>query len=415
MMNASTTTARAAGLILASLAVLGPARAGEDDLRQRALALNAITGSDTVKGEIITLLEDPATSKKLVAAAAKMARQKPQPFGCNATLVLATVAHRLGDYEAGEAFYRLHAEQAIQLQSENGVAAAYGGLIDLLFRAQKYAETERICRELLEIDGGESLQGIKTGAFQRLVLSMAKQGQTDKALEMLDRLGKKQPDNWFILLQLKGQVLHEAGKIPDAVKTYEEMTGKIRSDKRLNKKEQDELESDVRYYLSGLYLEVDQVDKAAEQLKTLLAREPDNPTYNNDLGYIWADHDMNLSESERLIRKALEEDRRQRRRANADTKAEDEPKDNPAYLDSLAWVLYKQKKYKDALPYLQEAVKAEAGKHLEIYDHLGDVHLALGDKKDAVAAWKEAVKVAGTTKRDKDRKAAVEKKIKANE
>jgi uncharacterized protein HemY len=156
------------------------------------------------------------------------------------------------------------------------------------------------------------------------------------------------------------------------------------------------------------------VDKAAEQLKALLAREPDNATYNNDLGYIWADHDMKLEESERLIRKAIEEDRKARRKANPGLKPELD-KDNPAYLDSLGWVLFKQKKYKEAKKYLEEAVQAEQGKHLEIYDHLGDVHKALGEKAAAVKAWKEGLKVAGTSARDKQRKAEVEKKLKAGE
>ena len=89
------------------------------------------------------------------------------------------------------------------------------------------------------------------------------------------------------------------------------------------------------------------MDKAADQLKALLVREPDNPTYNNDLGYIWADHDMNLAESEKLIRKAIDDDRRTRRKANPDLKPELD-KDNAAYLDSLGWVLFKQKKYKEA-------------------------------------------------------------------
>ena len=82
---------------------------------------------------------------------------------------------------------------------------------------------------------------------------------------------------------------------------------------------------------------------AAADLKALLEKDPDNPGYNNDLGYIWADHDMNLAESEKLIRKALDEDRKQRLKEKPDAKP-DEIKDNPSYLDSLGWVLFKEKK-----------------------------------------------------------------------
>src|SRR5262249_38730474 len=126
----------------------------------------------------------------------------------------------------------------------------------------------------------------------------------------------------------------------------------------------------------------------------------------------WADHDMNLAESEKLIRKAIEEDRRQRRKANPDLKPELD-KDNPAYLDSLGWVLFKQKKYKEAKPLFLQAVQEEEGKHVEIDDHLAEVHMALGEKADAVAVWKKALEVADTSKREQQRRTAVEKKLKA--
>src|SRR5262249_26359023 len=161
--------------------------------------------------------------------------------------------------------------------------------------------------------------------------------------------------------------------------------------------------------LSGILVELKQIDKAADHLKALLEKDPDNPTYNNDLGYIWADHDMNLTESEKMIRKALEKDREQQRKANPDAK---DVKDNAAYLDSLGWVLFKQKKYKEAKPYLEQAAKDEDGQHIEILDHLGEVNLALGEKAAAVAAWKKGLEVAGPSKREQDRKAEVEKKIK---
>jgi len=149
-------------------------------------------------------------------------------------------------------------------------------------------------------------------------------------------------------------------------------------------------------------------------LKALLVKDPDNPSYLNDLGYIWADHDKNLDEAEKLIRKALDEDRKQRRKANPDIKPE-EDKDIGAYLDSLGWVLFKQKKYKEAKKYLLQAIETEDGKHVEIYDHLGETHLALGEKAEAIAAWKKGVEVAGPSKREQERKSVVEKKLKAQE
>jgi len=121
---------------------------------------------------------------------------------------------------------------------------------------------------------------------------------------------------------------------------------------------------------------------------------------------------MNLEKAEVLIRKALELDRKQRKEEKVKP---EEDKDNAAYLDSLGWVLFKQKKYKEALEPMLEAVKAKEGQHVEILDHLGEIHMALGEKDKAIAAWKKGVEVAGESKSEQKRKVAVEKKLKENE
>ncbi len=95
-------------------------------------------------------------------------------------------------------------------------------------------------------------------------------------------------------------------------------------------------------------------------------------------------------------------------------KPEDD-KDNASYVDSLGWVLFKKKQYKEAKEYLQKAVKEEEGKHVEIYDHLGEACWALGDKKEAIDAWKKGVEVAGPSKREQAKKTELEKKIKEKE
>jgi uncharacterized protein HemY len=221
-----------------------------------------------------------------------------------------------------------------------------------------------------------------------------------------------QPENWLVL-DLRAAVQQESGHYADALKTYDDVIDRIGKDKSLNQEGKDELTDMYRYYQSGAYVDANQVDKAIEVLRGLLTRHPNDPGYNNDLGYVMADHDQNLEEAEKLIRKALDEDRKQRK-ASADLRAEDD-KDSPAYLDSLGWVLYKQKKYAEAKKYLLLAVKDKDGQHIEIMDHLADVHLALGEKTEAVAVWKKALEMETSTRREVQRKAVVEKKLKDNQ
>jgi tetratricopeptide (TPR) repeat protein len=428
------------GLPLAVLAYLTAMRAGaeerDSELRRQALKLNEITGKSALEGEKARLLKDKAAAKKLTVEAARMAAEKPQPFTYNATALLGSVAFRVKNYRAAETFYRLHLEQAKKLRSVQGLIDSYSGLIDTAYGGRHYAQTEKLCIEVtrcqpileslqaLETDrekaADKELKGLKSFISRVLkvqIMAVARQGDADRAVELIDNLLKDQNDGW-LALDLKGLVYRLADKNKEALKVYEEEMQRIKDDNDLKKKDQQELIEDVRYSLSGVLIELKQIDKAAEHLKALLEKHPDNPTYNNDLGYIWADHDMNLVEAEKLIRKAIEDDRKQRQKADPDAKP-GQVKDRGAYLDSLGWVLYKQKKYADAKVHLQEAVRQtieeDEDESIEIYDHLGDVLLALGEKKEAVAAWKKGVEAAGDSKRERKRKEEVEKKIAANQ
>jgi tetratricopeptide (TPR) repeat protein len=389
-------------------------------LRQKALDLNNITGAKPVQGEITSLIEkknQPAT-KRLLAAAARMAKEKDQPFNVNATYILASTAHLLDDVDTAREFYRINIDQAVRMGSEQKTIQAYGGLIQLLFGDQKYAECEKVCKEVLDLEGDE-YDRIKPQVLRRLILALARQDQFDKAHQLVDDLLKAKREGWsyWFNLELKGDLLREQNKPAEAAKVYEDVLGKVKGDEEAakeHKKEQEEYVLELKYKLSGVYVDADQVDKAATHLTELLQDKPDNPTFNNDLGYIWADHDKNLEASEKLIRKAIDEDRKQRHKDNPELKPE-EDKDNPAFLDSLGWVLFKQKKYKEAKPPLLKAVEEKAGRHIEIYDHLGDVCLALGEKAEAVDAWKKGIAAAGKTQREQQRKTEVEKKLKANQ
>jgi len=246
-------------------------------------------------------------------------------------------------------------------------------------------------------------------ALELLVRTLSKQGKSDRALKLVDDLikGAKRDSNdvqELLLSELKGWVLREAGKAEEAAKLYEGLIEKIYKIEDLKKDAQDDFANTIRYTLSGVYIDLKNVDKAAEHLKALLAKDEKNPTYNNDLGFIWADNDKNLDEAEKLIRRAIEEDRKLRKGAG---------KDNAAYLDSLGWVLYKKKKYKEALPYFLDAVKdPDEGQHLEIYDHLAEVYIALGQTDKALETWKKGLTCKPLGKRDEQRKLEVEKKVK---
>jgi tetratricopeptide (TPR) repeat protein len=406
--------------VLAAIGLVVPAPAADDEaaLKTKALELNKLTGNDAIEGQIKVLVKDKGTSQ-LLAVVVKMTKDKNRPLNYNAAFVMARSAQELKESDACEKLYRYCSEEALKLQSGQKMAQSFGGLIDLYYEHKQFDKTVKLCKEFLDIQGNETVNRLKPAVMERMIQSLARQQKYDEALKLVNNLVEaEEEDKGWWALQLKGWVLREAEKPDEAAKTIETVLERLKDDKTLKKEQKSRYVERNRYFLSSVYIDLKEVDKAADQLKALLELKPNDPTYNNDLGYIWADHDKNLDEAEKLIRKALEEDKKQRK-MDPDFKPEDD-KDNAAYLDSLGWVLYKQKKYKEAKAELEKAVKDKEGQHIEIFDHLGDACKALGDKAAALSAWKKGVESVDkreadappATKREKDRKTVVEKKIK---
>lgn len=408
------------GILVNLLLIASPITANafyqEDTVLKTVLVFNFITGEEPVKNKIIEVLKNNEKAKRIVEGAQKLNPADEKKLNGNAYWLLARVAQELRENEAAVDFYNKFLVDAKKLGSGQKMAAGYEPLIQILFDTKKYKECEKLCSEFLDITLEDEaafipILRLKPVVFRRMVLCQSLLGEVDKAIERVEKLYKDQPDNW-LNLELKARILREVGRTVDAEKAYQDLIVKIDSDKRLGKEEKEEFLEQIKYTLSNVYVELKKIDKAADILKALVEKNPDNPTYHNDLGYIWADNNLNLEEAEKLIRKAIEIERGLRKKIK-NLKPEFD-KDNSAYLDSLAWVLFKKKNYAEAKKLLVEAIKDEEGQHIEILDHLGDIHYAMGEKAEATKVWKDALNFAGTSKREQDKKKEVEKKIEKN-
>lgn len=94
----------------------------------------------------------------------------------------------------------------------------------------------------------------------------------------------------------------------------------------------------------------------------------------NYLGYMWADRGENLGEARKLIEKAVEL----------------EPQ-SAAYLDSMAWVLFKLKAPREAIKWIRKAIEHSDKPDPTLYDHLGDIHAELGEQEKAREAWRKSL------------------------
>lgn len=74
---------------------------------------------------------------------------------------------------------------------------------------------------------------------------------------------------------------------------------------------------------------------------------------------------------------------------------------NATYLDTYAYILLKQKKYRSGYKWMKKATKADKEKDADILEHMGDALFFLGKKEEAKKYWEMAIKQGGKVNLDK--------------
>jgi len=145
-------------------------------------------------------------------------------------------------------------------------------------------------------------------------------------------------------------------------------------------------DAEVLYNIGVIHGEAKNVDEAIRYMRIVLGLNPDHASALNYVGYTFAERGENLDEAEAMIARALE------------------LRPDDGYItDSLGWVYYmrarpllEQGNVKEARLWLDKAVdELEKAAELTggdpvISEHLGDAHLALGQKLRALEYYEEA-------------------------
>ena len=128
--------------------------------------------------------------------------------------------------------------------------------------------------------------------------------------------------------------------------------------------------ADLLYETAMLAERIDRLDEAEKRLRRVIVLQPERAHAYNALGYSFADRNVNLDEARSLIEKA-----------------HGLAPDDPAILDSMGWIAFRQARLADAEGYLRRAL--EKFKDGEIAAHLGEVLWVQGRKDDARAVWQK--------------------------
>lgn len=111
-----------------------------------------------------------------------------------------------------------------------------------------------------------------------------------------------------------------------------------------------------------------------------LELEPENVNALNNYAYFLSLRKIKLKEAEEMSKKCVQQ----------------EP-NNASYLDTYGWILFVQKKYADALTYIQRAHHADP-ENAEVNEHLGDVLYFNNEIDRALLHWNKAKQLGSNSK-----------------
>ena len=200
--------------------------------------------------------------------------------------------------------------------------------------------------------------------FYQLGICYFEMNRFDKAILKLEKIPDMPEAEYMIAACFRNEM-----KYKEAVKAMEEAERTA-----IKQKRDDYLTRE--FYLSFAVAcdKAGMLDKSVEILKKEIEKAPEDPETANFLGYLLADKNRDLAYAEKLIRLAVG--------------AEGE---NPAFLDSLAWVLYRKGDFKSAKEYIEKSLRFQKGSpDAVISDHAGDIYHALGDRETALKFWRIA-------------------------
>ncbi|MEZ5284371.1 MAG: tetratricopeptide repeat protein [Vicinamibacterales bacterium] len=276
------------------------------------------------------------------------AREKGrEPETASALSQLGLAYQQLGDYEEAIAAYT-----AARTVSGDEAYDLY--IVQALMSARQFDRAAALAETALAADPTD----VRMARLRAQALARA--GRTAEAITFLEGAIKAESRSPQLALALADAYAADK-RYDDAVRVIEQAETAFGEDEAFTLK------------LVGLYEESGRLAEAERELRARIEGDPLDALALNYLGYMLADRTQRFDEAVDLIQRALKV----------------EP-DNPSYLDSLGWALYKQGKVDEAAQPLGRAAAALPANSV-IQDHHGDVLARQGKWTEAASAWQRAL------------------------
>lgn len=288
------------------------------------------------------------TSTDMVAARKQFEILSAQsPGDADLLLSLALINRESGDPLVARAYLK----QMLELGKRTDEAHYYLGLI-----AEEREETELAISHYQQV--GDSRQYM--AATQRVGQLLADAQQFERYGAWFASQRAAQPDRAEQLFVLEADILGRDGYIAGSRSALDAGLAAFPES------------SSLLYARAMLAEQQGELEQMEQDLRAILALDPDNATALNALGYTLTNRTGRHDEAHALISRALAL----------------EP-DEPAILDSMGWVLFHKGRHEEALQYLYRAYAVFPDP--EVAAHLGEVLWTMGKTEQALRVWRGAL------------------------
>ncbi len=247
-----------------------------------------------------------------------------------------------------------------QLASENEndaqVQAIYGDILAVNNEPERAVEQYK---KSITIDPS------KFPVWQQLLYSYTEKKDADSLIKYGEKALKLFPTQ-AIISYLYGIGEMNKGKYTDAIKSINRAID-------AQPDENAQLLAEMYATLGDLYYTIKEYTLCDSNFNRSLRLDPNNATTLNNYSYYLSERGARLEDAEEMSKHSLE------------------IRNEPTFMDTYGWILYKMGKYDKAKEYIQKAIDANPqNSDATVYDHLGDVYYKLNDKDKAVELWKRA-------------------------
>ena len=245
------------------------------------------------------------------------------------------------------------------------LALASGGSEDeaaLYYSNIYFLQTENVEKSIAPLRRVKEGSPFFEKAAVRTVQLLMQEENAAKAVETAAALRKKLPDS-VDLWGMAAYGLVRLGKSQEAESLMHDAARRFPGNEN------------VLFHLATVQDEAGKKAEALATMESILALNPGNPRALNYVGYTLAEENRNLQRALQLVTAALEQ-----------------LPDADYIVDSLAWVYYKLGKYEEAWQNIQQCIEMGAS-DATVWDHYGDIALALGKKNEARKGYEESLKI----------------------